>query len=171
MFQYWQFANNYGHWIIIASNKGLQKIVFFPKNSAEKINRYITQLSKKNVRENSKNGLIKKTIKNLEEYFLGKRENFHLPLIFQGTEFQKKVWEKLIDIRYGKTKTYKEIAMEIGNPKSARAVGMACNNNPLPIIIPCHRVIGSDGKLVGYNYGLNIKQTLLDLENKNDKQS
>ena len=102
--------------------------------------------------------------KQLEEYIEGKRKSFNLPLNPKGTEFMKKVWRELMKIPYGETRTYKQIAENIGNPKASRAVGMANNKNPLPIIIPCHRVIGSDGGLVGYALGLEIKETLLELE-------
>lgn len=100
------------------------------------------------------------------EYFEGKRKVFQLSYKLIGTEFQKKVWTELLNIPYGCTKTYKEIAVAIGNQKSARAVGNACNKNPLPIIIPCHRVVGSDGKLTGYNGGMDIKEFLLLMEKK-----
>ena len=108
--------------------------------------------------------LIKKAGEQLREYFAGIRREFDVPLVFKGTEFQKKVWLSLILIPYGETKTYGEIAAGIGNAKAARAVGMANNRNPISIICPCHRVIGSDGSLVGYGGGLKTKQFLLDLE-------
>jgi len=88
--------------------------------------------------------LIKEAKEQLEEYFNGERKEFHLPLEPKGTEFQKQVWRALRKISYGTTKTYKEIAVEVGNEKACRAVGMANNKNPIPIIIPCHRVIGSN---------------------------
>jgi O-6-methylguanine DNA methyltransferase len=85
-------------------------------------------------------------------------------LKFSGSEFQKKVWQALLRIPYGETKSYKNIAEEIGIPRGSRAVGMACNRNPISIVVPCHRVIGSDGKLVGYNGGLGKKEFLLAME-------
>ena len=94
----------------------------------------------------------------------GKRKSFDLPLKPEGTEFQKKVWNALLDIPYGETRSYKDIAVAIGNPKACRAVGMANNRNPISIIIPCHRVIGANGSLVGYGGGLPIKIELLNLE-------
>lgn len=100
----------------------------------------------------------------LLEYFHGKRTNFELPLQMEGTPFQKKVWKELLRIPYGETRSYVEIATAIGNPKAARAVGMANHHNPIAIIVPCHRVIGKDGKLVGYASGLAIKKQLLELE-------
>lgn len=108
--------------------------------------------------------LIKKAKKQLDEYFNGERKKFNLPLELKGTEFQRKVWKALINIPYGRTKTYKEIAIEVGNEKACRAVGMANNKNPIAIIIPCHRVIGSNNKLVGYAGGLELKEKLLSLE-------
>ncbi len=100
----------------------------------------------------------------VQEYFEGKRESFELPIRLDGTEFQKKVWNALCGIPYGETRSYKEIAKAIGNEKAVRAVGMANNRNPISIIVPCHRVIGSDGKLVGYGGGLDAKEHLLGLE-------
>lgn len=100
----------------------------------------------------------------LDEYFQGKRTTFSLPFKLTGTPFQLTVWKELQNIPYGKTTSYKEIAQKINKPKAYRAVGMANNKNPLPIIIPCHRVIGSNGKLIGYAGGLNLKNYLLELE-------
>lgn len=100
----------------------------------------------------------------LSEYFAGERRQFDLPLQPEGTEFQKKVWEALRAIPYGETRSYKEIAVQIGDEKATRAVGMANNKNPLPILVPCHRVIGADGSLTGYAGGLEIKKKLLELE-------
>lgn len=102
--------------------------------------------------------------KQLFEYFSGKRKTFELEYEFSGTEFQKSVWQELLKIPFGKTKTYGEIAKEIGKPKAGRAVGSACNKNPLPIIVPCHRVIGKNGKLTGFACGTEIKEWLLDHE-------
>ncbi len=100
----------------------------------------------------------------LQEYFAGKRSTFSVPLNPEGTPFQKLVWEALLTIPYGQTRTYKQIAEQIGHPQSFRAVGGANNKNPLPIFIPCHRVIGTDGSLTGYASGTKIKAGLLDLE-------
>lgn len=100
----------------------------------------------------------------LDEYFQGKRTTFSLPFKLTGTSFQLAVWKELQNIPYGQTTSYKEIAQKINKPKACRAVGMANNKNPLPIIIPCHRVIGSNGKLIGYAGGLKLKNYLLELE-------
>jgi len=108
--------------------------------------------------------LIKKAAAQLEEYLTGKRKKFTLPLVMHGTEFQVAVWRALQDIPYGETRSYKEIAAAIGRPKAVRAVGMANHRNPISIIVPCHRVIGHDGSLVGYGGGLPLKRRLLELE-------
>lgn len=102
----------------------------------------------------------------LGEYFLGKRIDFDIPLKPLGTDFQLSVWKALTQIPYGQTCSYKDIAYAINNEKSCRAVGMANNRNPISFIIPCHRVIGANGKLVGYGGGLPIKSALLDLEKR-----
>lgn len=114
--------------------------------------------------EKKETDLIVKAKKQLEEYFLGVRREFSLPLMPEGTEFQKKVWAALLTIPYGEVRTYGQIAAQVGNPKASRAVGMANHNNPIGIIIPCHRVIGANGKLTGYAGGLDKKQWLLQLE-------
>jgi methylated-DNA-[protein]-cysteine S-methyltransferase len=103
-------------------------------------------------------------IRQLEEYFAGKRKTFDLPLAPAGTEFQKQVWEALRGIPYGQTCSYQAIAGTIGRPKAVRAVGAANGKNPLPIIVPCHRVIGADGSLTGFGGGLAAKSYLLNLE-------
>lgn len=110
--------------------------------------------------------LLKKTAKQLNEYFQGSRKEFDLSLNPSGTDFQKKVWKALQAIPYGETRSYKQIAEAVGNPRASRAVGMANHNNPIMCIIPCHRVIGANGKLVGYAGGLDIKEKLLNLEKK-----
>ncbi|MDE5775271.1 MAG: methylated-DNA--[protein]-cysteine S-methyltransferase [Treponemataceae bacterium] len=100
----------------------------------------------------------------ISEYFFKRRKTFDIPLSLAGSEFQKKVWSALQSIPYGETHSYKQIAEIVGNKNAARAVGMANNHNPIPIIIPCHRVIGSDGKLVGYGGGIERKEYLLKME-------
>lgn len=108
--------------------------------------------------------LLKETEEQLLEYLEGKRKVFQVPLNAKGTKFMKEVWTALQEIPYGETKTYEQIAQRIGKPKAARAVGMANHRNPIPIIVPCHRVIGSNGKLVGYALGMEKKEFLLTLE-------
>lgn len=102
----------------------------------------------------------------LSDYFAGNRRSFDLPLRLQGTPFQLTVWRALQDIPYGQTISYGELARRIGNPKASRAVGLANGSNPIAIVVPCHRVIGSNGKLTGYGGGLCHKETLLALERK-----
>ena len=108
--------------------------------------------------------VIKEAFAQLSEYFSGNRKTFNLPLLLKGTDFQKQVWQALLKIPFGETRSYKQIAEAIGNPKAVRAVGMANNKNPLLIVIPCHRVIGANGKLVGYAVGIDKKEYLLRLE-------
>lgn len=109
--------------------------------------------------------LIKEAHRQFSEYLIGARKSFDLPFKLTGTDFQKRVWKALCEIPYGETRSYKQIAEAIGNPKAVRAVGMANNRNPLLVLLPCHRVIGCNGKLVGYAAGLEKKQFLLHLEN------
>jgi O-6-methylguanine DNA methyltransferase len=111
--------------------------------------------------------ILKNTIRELDEYFAGKRYEFDIPLQMDGSEFQKSVWRQLQKVGYGQTVSYKDIAQGIGNPRAMRAVGLANNRNPVAIIAPCHRVIGSGGKMVGYGGGLWRKEWLLDHERKN----
>ena len=110
------------------------------------------------------NTVIQQTCKQLDEYFAGRRNMFELPLSPAGTFFQQKVWSALQQIPYGKTISYAQLAQSVGNPKACRAVGSANGKNPIAIIIPCHRVINTGGKLGGYAYGLEVKKQLLDLE-------
>ena len=102
--------------------------------------------------------------KQMKEYFEGERKEFDLPLRPEGTDFQKKVWNALLEIPFGETRSYQDIANAVGSPKACRAVGMANHQNPIIIVIPCHRVIGKSGKLVGYGGGLSMKEKLLLLE-------
>lgn len=108
--------------------------------------------------------LLKAAAEQLEEYLSGERKSFDLPLNPKGTEFQKKVWNVLKTIPYGETRSYKQVAEAVGKPAAARAVGMANNRNPIMIVVPCHRVIGANGDLVGYGGGLDLKARLLKLE-------
>jgi methylated-DNA-[protein]-cysteine S-methyltransferase len=108
--------------------------------------------------------VLKETERQLGEYFAGRRRRFDLQLDFAGTEFQKRVWQALLAIPFGETRSYGQIAVEVGNPKAVRAVGAANGRNPLSIIAPCHRVIGSNGELVGFAGGMETKQFLLELE-------
>jgi methylated-DNA-[protein]-cysteine S-methyltransferase len=111
--------------------------------------------------------LIKEAEKQIREYLKGERKVFELALEPEGTAFQKAAWEALLSIPYGETRSYKQMAEQVGNPKACRAIGMANNRNPIAVVIPCHRVIGANGKLVGYGGGLHIKEQLLTLEAQN----
>ena len=105
-------------------------------------------------------------IRQLQAYFRGELKEFNVPLAMEGTSFQLRVWNTLRTIPYGETISYAQLAGRIGNPKAVRAVGLANGSNPIPIIVPCHRVIGSDGSLTGFGGGLGTKKKLLDLESK-----
>lgn len=114
--------------------------------------------------------LLKEAADQLQGYLEKRRQNFDIPLCPEGTSFMRQVWSALQEIPYGETRSYGTIAQSIGKPKACRAVGQANNKNPLPIFIPCHRVIGKDGQLVGYGGGLPIKIMLLKLEKEDDHQ-
>ena len=108
--------------------------------------------------------LLKRAVSQLSEYFSGKRTDFDLPLAATGTPFQQTVWQLIGQIKYGSSQTYGQLATLLGNPNKARAVGGAANKNPLPLLIPCHRVLGASGSLTGFAGGLKVKQFLLNLE-------
>ena len=141
--------------MLLVGRDGVLEELHFPKATAQ------LQIPKE-WRENMAG--FREVLSQLEEYFAGNRQAFDLPLAPRGTAFQEKVWEELCRIPYGATASYGEIALRIGNPKACRAVGMANSKNPIPIIIPCHRIIGKDGSLTGFGGGLPIKKQLLDLE-------
>lgn len=124
------------------------------------------KLTEKEDAENLRNCLTDKAFTQVEEYLRKERKSFDLPFKLKGTIFQIKVWQELLKTPYGETVSYGEIAEKLGNPKGARAVGMAVRNNPLWIIVPCHRVIGKNGNLTGYAGGLEIKRKLLQIENE-----
>jgi len=141
---------------VISSQRGIRNIL---------INSPIIKRDQPNVTKlRADDPYMFKSFKQLREYFENKRKVFDLPLEIIGTDFQKRVWKELIKIPYGETISYKELAIRLGNLKTIRAAARANGANPLPIIIPCHRVIGSDGKMVGYGGGLNVKEKLLELE-------
>ena len=125
-------------------------------------NLYINYNNIKAIQEETK--LIKQTFNEIKEYLNKERKYFSIPIQVKGTDFQKKVWQELLKISYGETRSYKDIAININNSKAYRAVGTAIKNNPIPIIIPCHRVINSNKNLGGYAYGLEIKNLLIKLE-------
>jgi O-6-methylguanine DNA methyltransferase len=113
---------------------------------------------------NESESAIRPYVRELNEYFARERRDFTFPLDLRGTEFQLRCWRALLEIPYGETRTYADIARAVGQPRGFRAVGLANNRNPIAIVVPCHRVIASDGTLCGYGGGLDIKQKLLDLE-------
>ena len=118
------------------------------------------------MQEQANHPLLLETERQLKEYFAGKRSDFSVKLAFSGTEFQKKVWNALLTIPFGETRSYMQIARQIGSPKAMRAVGAANGKNPISIIAPCHRVIGANGKLTGFAGGLEAKACLLDIETR-----
>lgn len=122
------------------------------------------------VREAGRTALTDLVFQQVMEYWNGRRREFDFPYLLQGTEFQQKVWRALCAIPYGETRTYGEIAAAVGNPRACRAVGMANHCNPILIAVPCHRVIGADGRLVGYGSGLDMKEALLRLEKQYAQQ-
>lgn len=134
--------------VIVADEKGITEISFVDGKH-------------KAIPSNTSNKFLKDCIKQLDEYFQGKRKNFELQLNPHGTDFQKKVWRELLKIPFGQTSSYGEVAQRIKNLKAVRAVGQAIGKNPIAIVIPCHRVIGSDGSLTGYASGLHRKEWLL----------
>ena len=117
-------------------------------------------------RDEGRTPLTDLVFQQVTEYLNGQRRDFDFPYVLRGTEFQQKVWRALCAIPYGETRTYGEVAAAVGSPKAARAVGMANHRNPILIAVPCHRVIGADGRLVGYGSGLDMKEALLRLEKK-----
>lgn len=142
---------------LVASEKGLAAILW--ENDDPKRIR-LGEMSEKN-----SHLVLLETERQLNDYFAGRRDSFSVPLDFAGTEFQKKVWAALLAIPFGQTRSYAQIARQIGHPKAVRAVGAANGKNPISIIAPCHRVIGSSGKLTGFAGGLETKAFLLELEN------
>ena len=118
---------------------------------------------------NEQHFVLVETERQLREYFAGKRKAFNVSLDMRGTRFQKHVWEALLAIPFGETRSYGQIANQLGNPRATRAVGAANGKNPVSIIVPCHRVIGSSGKLTGFGGGLETKARLLNLENSDGK--
>ncbi|MFO7154394.1 MAG: methylated-DNA--[protein]-cysteine S-methyltransferase [Caldicoprobacter oshimai] len=141
---------------IIASVRGVRGIHF---TSLDAIIEKLTQENIPHIIDLSHPAAIE-----LREYFQGHRKHFDVPIDIDGTPFQLKVWKALQSIPYGKVRSYKDIAIQIGHPKAFRAVGQACGANPIPIIIPCHRVLTASGNLGGFSAGIEIKKALLDLE-------
>lgn len=156
MTTYTQIDSPIGPLLLAASDSGLSRIEFMKSTRAHPPH--------PDWHEDARP--LKESIRQLRAYFAGKLESFDVPLAPEGTPFQQTVWRRLCDIPYGETISYGELARRIGNPNASRAVGLANGSNPIPIIIPCHRVIGSNGKLTGYGGGLPIKEKLLALERR-----
>jgi len=155
-YQFQKLATPIGTIYLVASGKSLHAIIF-AKNWSE---------AKKNFDELEllETPVLKATKKQLSDYFIGRRKTFTIPYEIHGTDFQKRTWRSLTEIPFGKTWSYKQQAIVVKSPKAVRAIGRTNGLNPLPIIIPCHRVIGSNGKLTGYAGGLKIKEHLLNIE-------
>lgn len=131
-------------------------------------NEMVVQMSRDaNLVSANEHPIFKKLEKQLQEYFSGSRQRFDIPVCLQGTDFQKAAWRALAEIPYGETRSYRQQAAAIGRPKAIRAIGAANGRNPIPILFPCHRVIGADGSLTGFGGGIDNKKFLLALESKN----
>lgn len=156
-----------GPLFLAASDKGLFALEFdarLPGQQTIRPNPRNLREESKAVRFEQSDHAMRPYVRELEEYFTGTRREFSFPLDLRGTEFQLACWRALLAIPYGKTRTYADIARAVGRPQGFRAVGMANNRNPIAIVVPCHRVIASDGTLCGYGGGLEIKRKLLQLE-------
>jgi methylated-DNA-[protein]-cysteine S-methyltransferase len=153
---YTQLASPIGPLLLVSDAAGLRQIMFAKNGKPAPVN--------PEWRESTP--ALSEPIRQLRAYFAGELEAFDLPLAPEGTPFQQKVWDELCKIPYGQTISYGELARRIGNPNASRAVGLANGSNPIPVVIPCHRVIGADGKLTGYGGGLPIKEKLLALERR-----
>lgn len=160
-----------GKLTLVTSTRGLCHVEFGPySDCSDFLNRWVQRYYKGSQMVASEKALSEAG-RQLREYFAGERRQFDLHLDLQGSEFQRKVWNALVTIPYAETASYKDIAGLIGQPKAVRAVGGANNKNPVPIIVPCHRIIGANGSLVGYGGGLSIKESLLSLEQEMDQQA
>jgi len=148
-----------GPLLVVEDNGHIVEISFMEADTRQKFYK-----TKRPAHQPSGAGVATACIKELEAYFAGKLQKFTVPIKPDGTDFRKRVWAALMDIPYGQTISYKQLAQNIGQPSASRAVGGANNNNPISIIVPCHRVIGADGSLTGYGGGLDNKTFLLELE-------
>ena len=153
MISFWRYDSPLGIYTVAEDGEGICALFFGERPGKEKWRMQETPL-------------LKRAAAQMAEYFSGARRSFDLPLSLKGTPFQMADWAALREIPYGQTRCYQQIAEQLGNPKACRAVGMANNRNPVAVIIPCHRVLGKDGKLVGYAGRLSVKQGLLALEQK-----
>jgi O-6-methylguanine DNA methyltransferase len=161
------FESSVGPLFLAASAKGLVALEFdlrLPGQQTIRPNPRDLRAESKKLRFENSPSEMQGYVRELEEYFDGRRREFSFPLDLRGTEFQQACWNALLPIPYGETRSYGDIARAIGRPTGFRAVGMANNRNPIAIVVPCHRVIASDGTLCGYGGGLDIKRKLLELE-------
>lgn len=154
MKHYCYYDSPIGRMLLVGTEAELEEL-YFPNGTAKKT------VSQEWTEDES---VFTEPLRQLNEYFAGKRQEFNLAIAPQGTPFQQQVWRELCKIPFGETASYQTIAERLGKPKACRAVGMANGKNPLPIIIPCHRIIGKDGSLTGFGGGLAVKRQLLDLE-------
>ena len=143
-----------GKLLVVADEQGLRAVSFAAGRSAPVVGESWSEGG----------ACLREPVRQLDAYFARELRDFDLPLLPEGTPFQRRVWQALCDIRFGETTSYGELARHIGNPAASRAVGLANGSNPIPIVIPCHRVIGSSGQLTGYGGGLDKKRWLLDFE-------
>ena len=153
---YTWFESPFGPLLLAGSDSGLKLVSFAAGRRARQID----------PEWQADSSAFCEVMRQLQSYFAGKRAHFDLPLVLEGTDFQNRVWRALQRIPYGGTISYKQLAEEVGSPKAVRAVGAANGANPIPIIIPCHRVIGKDGSLTGFGGGLPLKRKLLELESR-----
>lgn len=164
---YTKFTSPVGPLFLASSQQGLVALEFdqrLPGQQTIRPNPRDLRTESKSVRFEESDQGLSSYIRELEEYFTGSRREFSFPLDLRGTEFQVACWRALLKIPYGETRTYADIARAVDRPQGFRAVGMANNRNPIAIVVPCHRVIASDGTLCGYGGGLDIKRKLLELE-------
>jgi len=154
-------ASKLGRLTVRASERGIREVSLDEPRDTRQKNAVFVRANGQKTRGAE---WARQAARELEEYAAGKREKFSVPLDVQGTPFQQKVWKALRAIPYGETRSYGEIARQIGNPKAARAVGMANHENPVALIVPCHRVIAGDGSLGGYACGLQKKSQILQME-------
>jgi len=152
----------FGTLLLASTEKGMKRIMLSGSNQ---LNQLRQEFGKNQLRENK--NFNENAAGQLRQYFQGKRKQFNLPLDLEGTDFQKQVLRAVQQVPYGTTQSYQQIALKIGNPRAVRAVGNANRTNPLPIIIPCHRIIGSDGSMIGYGGGIDLKRKLLEFEKAN----
>ena len=152
---YWRASSPVGPLFLAASTKGLVRLEFDGR---------VQKLNPRTIQLHESKSTLAPYLRELNDYFAGERREFSFPLDLRGTEFQLACWHELLEIPYGETRSYREIAEAIGHPHAYRAVGMSNNRNPVAIVVPCHRVIASSGALCGYGGGLEIKRKLLEHE-------